>query len=205
MSTELAKLRRIVERADLATAIIEMDGAFATSEEVHYAPGRECSADQRRPSNSLAGFNLIGEGVRGLPAYLCVFFPFSGTRVHPHGSGPTAGRRAPACGPCGRDESDHLPRRAGRYGLLPVRRPRLKRKAGARDGGVGESVTSYEDRDSDRKIAYPDYERESGTKWPDKHLDPEEAQLFAFAALRALDGAGFDIVPKKDKPDADRP
>ena len=34
---------------------------------------------------------------------------------------------------------------------------------------------------------------------------PAEAQLFAFAALRALDGAGFDIVPKKDKPDADRP
>ena len=51
------------------------------------------------------------------------------------------------------------------------------------------------------KIAYPDYERESGTKWPDKHLDPAEAQLFAFA----LDGAGFDFVPKKDKPDADRP
>jgi len=49
-------------------------------------------------------------------------------------------------------------------------------------------------------IAYPDYERESGTKWPDKHLDPAEAQLFAFAALRALDGAGFDIVPKKDEP-----
>src|SRR5580692_5933255 len=24
------------------------------------------------------------------------------------------------------------------------------------------------------KIAYPDYERESGTKWPDKHLDPAE-------------------------------
>ena len=37
------------------------------------------------------------------------------------------------------------------------------------------------------------------------HLDPTEARLFAFAALRALDGAGFDIVPKKDKPDADRP
>jgi hypothetical protein len=52
------------------------------------------------------------------------------------------------------------------------------------------------------RIAYPDYERESGAKWPDKHLDPAEAQLFAFAALRALDGAGFDIVPKKDKPDA---
>ena len=32
------------------------------------------------------------------------------------------------------------------------------------------------------KIAYPDYERESGAKWPDKHLDPAEAQLFAFAA-----------------------
>jgi hypothetical protein len=55
------------------------------------------------------------------------------------------------------------------------------------------------------KIAYPDYERESGTKWPDEHLDPAEAQLFAFAALRALDRAGFDIVPKKDKPNADRP
>ena len=38
------------------------------------------------------------------------------------------------------------------------------------------------------KIAYPDYERESGTKWPDKQLDPAESQLFAFAALRALDG-----------------
>jgi hypothetical protein len=25
------------------------------------------------------------------------------------------------------------------------------------------------------RIAYPDYERESGTKWPDKHLDPAEA------------------------------
>ena len=34
-------------------------------------------------------------------------------------------------------------------------------------------------------VAYPDYEQESGTKWPDTHLDPTEAQLFAFAALRA--------------------
>ncbi len=48
------------------------------------------------------------------------------------------------------------------------------------------------------RIAYPNYERESGTKWPDEHLDPAEAQLFAFAALRALDGAGFEIVPKKE-------
>ena len=55
------------------------------------------------------------------------------------------------------------------------------------------------------RVAYPDYERENGTKLPDRHLDPTEARLFAFAALRALDGAGFDIVPKKDKPDADRP
>jgi hypothetical protein len=54
------------------------------------------------------------------------------------------------------------------------------------------------------RVAYSDYERESGTKWPEKHLDPAEAQLFAFAALRALDGAGFDIVPKKEKPDANR-
>ncbi len=55
------------------------------------------------------------------------------------------------------------------------------------------------------RVAYPDYERENGTKWPDRYLDPTEARLLAFAALRALDGAGFDIVPKKDKPDADRP
>jgi hypothetical protein len=54
------------------------------------------------------------------------------------------------------------------------------------------------------RTSYPDYERESGTKWPGEHLDPAEAQLFAFAALKALDGAGFDIVPKKDKPDADQ-
>jgi hypothetical protein len=52
--------------------------------------------------------------------------------------------------------------------------------------------------------AHPGYERESGTKWPEAHLDPAEAQLFAFAALSALDGAGFEIVPKKIKPDADR-
>ena len=54
------------------------------------------------------------------------------------------------------------------------------------------------------RIAYPEYGRESGAKWPDTHLDSAEAQLFAFAALRALDGAGFDIVPKKNKTDADR-
>jgi hypothetical protein len=54
----------------------------------------------------------------------------------------------------------------------------------------------------DARVAYPDYERESGNKWPDRRLDPPEAQLFAFAALRALDGAGFDIVPKKAKPDS---
>jgi hypothetical protein len=54
------------------------------------------------------------------------------------------------------------------------------------------------------RIAYPEYERESGAKWPDKQLDPAEAQLFAFAALRALDAAGFDIVPRKDKPGSER-
>jgi len=54
------------------------------------------------------------------------------------------------------------------------------------------------------RIVYPDYERASGTKWPGMHLDPAEAQLFAFAALRALDGAGFEIVPKKDRSNAHR-
>jgi hypothetical protein len=54
------------------------------------------------------------------------------------------------------------------------------------------------------RIDYPDYERESGNKWPGMHLDPAEAQLFAFAALRALDVAGFEIVPKKEGPNAHR-
>ncbi len=54
------------------------------------------------------------------------------------------------------------------------------------------------------RIAHPEYERESGTKWPDEQLDPAEAQLFAFAALKALDAAGFDIVPRKDKPASER-
>jgi len=49
---------------------------------------------------------------------------------------------------------------------------------------------------------YPDYERESGTRWPDTGLDPAEAQLFAFAALKALDDAGFEVVPKKAIDDA---
>ena len=50
------------------------------------------------------------------------------------------------------------------------------------------------------RIAYPDYERETGTKWPDKHLDPAEAQLFAFAALRALDGAGEPTLAQAARP-----
>jgi hypothetical protein len=54
------------------------------------------------------------------------------------------------------------------------------------------------------RIAHPEYEREGGTKWPEEHLDPAEAQLFAFAALKALDAAGFDIVPRKGKPSSER-
>jgi hypothetical protein len=51
---------------------------------------------------------------------------------------------------------------------------------------------------------YPDFERESGTPWPNTGLDPAEAQLFAFAALKALDDAGFEVVPKKVDADAQR-
>ena len=51
---------------------------------------------------------------------------------------------------------------------------------------------------------YPDYERESGTRWLDASLEPAEAQLYAFAALKALDNADLEIVPKKAKPDAAR-
>ena len=61
-------------------------------------------------------FNSLDAQREACEAYppIYAFFSLLGTRVHPHGSGPTAGRRAPACGPCGRDQSDHLPRRAGR-------------------------------------------------------------------------------------------
>jgi hypothetical protein len=55
------------------------------------------------------------------------------------------------------------------------------------------------------RTTYPSYERDDGTQWPIAPLDPKEAQLFAFAALRALDQAGFEIVPKKAKPDAQKP
>jgi hypothetical protein len=48
------------------------------------------------------------------------------------------------------------------------------------------------------RIVYPSYECEAGTKWPETHLDPAEAQLFAFAALRALDQAGYEVVKKDD-------
>jgi hypothetical protein len=60
-------------------------------------------------------FNSLDAQREACEAYppIYAFYSLLGTRVHPHGSGPTAGRRAPACGPCGRDQSDHLPRRAG--------------------------------------------------------------------------------------------
>jgi hypothetical protein len=51
---------------------------------------------------------------------------------------------------------------------------------------------------------HPSYERDSGTNWPDSALDPAEAKLFAFAALKALADAGFEVVPKKDDADAHR-
>lgn len=53
------------------------------------------------------------------------------------------------------------------------------------------------------RIAYPGYECEAGTKWPETALEPAEAKLFAFAALRALDLAGYEVV-KKDVLDAAR-
>jgi hypothetical protein len=51
---------------------------------------------------------------------------------------------------------------------------------------------------------HPSYERESGTNWPYSAVDPAEARLFAFAALKALDDAGFEIVPKKAGANANR-
>jgi hypothetical protein len=46
------------------------------------------------------------------------------------------------------------------------------------------------------KINYPDYPPGSGATWPDVYITPREATLFAFAALEALENAGFKIVPK---------
>jgi len=48
----------------------------------------------------------------------------------------------------------------------------------------------------DAKINYPDYPPGSGASWPDVYVAPREATLFAFAALEALEKAGFEIVPK---------
>jgi hypothetical protein len=48
------------------------------------------------------------------------------------------------------------------------------------------------------RIVYPGYECDAGTKWPKTALESAEAQLFAFAALRALDLAGYEVVKKAD-------
>jgi hypothetical protein len=48
------------------------------------------------------------------------------------------------------------------------------------------------------RIVYPGYERDAGAKWPETSLDSAEAKLFAFAALRALDQAGYEVVKKAD-------
>ena len=53
-------------------------------------------------------------------------------------------------------------------------------------------------------VAYPDYEQESGTKWPDTHPDPTEAQLFAFAALRAWIERVLTSSQRKIRADAHR-
>jgi hypothetical protein len=51
------------------------------------------------------------------------------------------------------------------------------------------------------KIRYPDYPPGSGATWPDIYIAPREAELFAHAALEAIEKAGFRIVPK-DSPAA---
>jgi hypothetical protein len=46
------------------------------------------------------------------------------------------------------------------------------------------------------KIRYPDYPPGSGATWPDIYIAPREAELFAHAALEAIEKAGFKIMPK---------
>ena len=46
------------------------------------------------------------------------------------------------------------------------------------------------------KLKYPDYPPGSGATWPDVYITSREATLFAFAALEAIDKAGFKVVPK---------
>jgi len=50
------------------------------------------------------------------------------------------------------------------------------------------------------KIRYPDYPPGSGATWPDVYIAPREAELFAHAALEAIERAGFRIVPKESAP-----
>jgi hypothetical protein len=54
------------------------------------------------------------------------------------------------------------------------------------------------------KIKYPDYPPGSGASWPDVYIATREATLFGFAALEAIDKAGFKIVPK-DPPQPAKP
>jgi len=51
------------------------------------------------------------------------------------------------------------------------------------------------------KIRYPDYPPGSGATWPDIYIASREAELFAHAALEAIEKAGFRIAPK-DSPTA---
>jgi hypothetical protein len=48
------------------------------------------------------------------------------------------------------------------------------------------------------KIRFPDYPPGSGASWPDVYIETREATLFAFAALEAIDKAGFKIVSKDE-------
>jgi hypothetical protein len=46
------------------------------------------------------------------------------------------------------------------------------------------------------KIRHPDCPPGRGATWPNVYITPREATLFAFAALEALENAGFKIAPK---------
>ncbi len=44
-------------------------------------------------------------------------------------------------------------------------------------------------------IKYPRYP-ERGTSWPAHKINPDEAALFAYAAVKAIEAAGLEVVEK---------
>ncbi len=48
-------------------------------------------------------------------------------------------------------------------------------------------------------INYPNFPPERGTTWPAHNVNPEEAALYAHAAVKAIGESGLEVVEKDKK------